>query len=120
MTENELQLQGLNNQIDQAKRDLDLAKALANLEGNADFKKIVSEGYLREEAVRLVMLKGDPQVSLPHQQAAILRDIDAIGSLSEYFRIIRKLGEKAERSIKDAESEIEEIEEEDRAEQEAK
>lgn len=112
MTDNENQIADLQRQIEGAQYGLSLGKALLNLKNNPDFKLLISEGYLKAEAVRLVHLRCDPNMDQPHQQAAILRDIDAIGSLSEYFRIIARSAEQAERSIKGAEEEIQAIEEE--------
>lgn len=116
MTENELQIAALQRQIAGNKQGLALAKALINLKNNADFRTLITEGYLQNEAVRLVHLKSDPSMAEPHLQAGILRDIDGIGSLAEYFRVVAKSGEQAERSIADAEAQILEIEEEDAAE----
>lgn len=112
MTENEQQIAALQRQIEGAKQGLALGKALVNLKSNADFKTLITEGYLQNEAVRLVHLKSDPAMQEPHLQAGIMRDIDSIGSLAEYFRLVAKAGEQAERSIQGAEEQITEIEEE--------
>lgn len=75
--------------------DLD---ALGRLEANADFKRLFIEGYFKDEAVRLVMAKADPSLQEPEAQAAILRDIDGIGSLRGYLgglRLKARMAEKA-------------------------
>lgn len=113
MTDNELQIANIQRQIQDAQDALALGKALHNLASNPDFKKVISEGYLKHEAVRLVHLRADPELQSPAQQAAILRDIDSIGVLAEYLRVVRKQGEIAERSIADGEAAIAEIEEEE-------
>lgn len=99
-------------QIKDAQGSLELGKALASLRQNPDFKKLMIEGYLKNEAVRLVHLKADPNMSSVENQAAIVRDIDAIGAISQYFLTVEMMGRRAEASIADAEQAIVEINEE--------
>lgn len=80
------------------------AKALARLALNPDFKKIIIDGYLRDEAVRLVHLKADPAMQTPDKQASVIRQVDSIGNLSAYFTTIRTEGMMADKSISDAET----------------
>lgn len=94
------QLAQLNREESAAKVQASLAESLERLRSNRDFRKLIVDGYLTTEAVRLVHLKSDPAQQEPAQQAAIVRDIDAIGALQQYFRTVDKLGEMAGASIK--------------------
>lgn len=82
----------------------ELHKALTRLQLNPDFKTIIVAGYFRDEAVRLVHLKADPAMQTPAGQASIIRQMDSIGNLSDYFNTVRKEGEMANKTITDAET----------------
>lgn len=89
-------------QIDQLHRNIEasrgfvaLNQALTRLQANPDFKLIISQGYLRDEAVRLVHARSNVALQSPADQAALLRDIDAIGSLEAFFRGIEHKARQA-------------------------
>jgi len=93
-------------QIQEIERNLETAKALVETNSafqrllkNSDFKHVITEGYLQKEAIRLVKLKAEASMASPEKQALILRDIDSIGSLHQYFTTIVQLAGMAERSI---------------------
>lgn len=88
---------------------VELAKSLDRLESNRDFRKIVTDGYFAQEAIRLVHLKADPAMQTPDKQASVLRQIDAIGILSDYLRTIRLQGETARKGVEDAETDRAEL-----------
>lgn len=93
------QIQAVEKNIKEAKAVVELASALERLRTNRDFRKVVTEGYFKEEAVRLVQLKADPNMQHPDVQRAILRDIDAIGSLNQYFEAIFTTSRMAAKAI---------------------
>lgn len=95
--------------IEEAKEVVELGKALDRLTNNQDFKLIIREGYLRDEAVRLVHLKGDPNMQGESQQRNIDRDIMGIGSLLSYFRKIQYMSAQANSLIAEGEQTIEEL-----------
>ena len=105
----EAQLNQLEQDISANKRLIDLAKSLERLESNRDFKKIINEGFMKDEAVRLVHLKADPAMQAEHKQVAIIKEIDAIGSLASFLAVIRVQGRNAERALADDEATREEI-----------
>lgn len=113
MTSNEQHIAQLEQQIKDAQGSLELGKALASLRQNPDFKKVMIEGYLKNEAIRLVHLKADPSMTSVADQASIVRDIDAIGSMSQYFRVLEMMGKRADSSISEAEAAIAEIQNEE-------
>ncbi len=92
-----------------SKEILELHKALLRLEDNRDFRKLIKDGYLRDEAVRLVHLTADPMYQTPDRQAAIRADISAIGGLLQYFRTVKHNASIAERAIEADEAERDEI-----------
>lgn len=82
---------------------VELAKALERLESNRDFRKIIADGYFTAEAVRLVHLKADPAMQTPTAQASIIRQMDSIGNLADYFNTIRQNGAMSANTIADCE-----------------
>lgn len=95
--------------IRRAKEFVELDKALQRLMENRDFRKVVQEGYFRDEAVRLVHLRGDPAFQTPERQAAVLAQIDAISQLSGYFRTMRFNAQTALKAIEADEATRDEI-----------
>ena len=93
------QIKQIDRNIEAAKATLELSGALERLLTNRDFRKVIAEGYLTQEAVRLVKIKGEPAMQTSEKQAAILRDIDSIGSLHQYFNTIFMQGGIAEKQI---------------------
>lgn len=98
-------LQQLDRQIEAEKIRVTRGEALERLKKNKDFQLIVLDGYLREEAIRLVGLRGEPALSRPETQASILRDIDAIGSFGQYLRTVQAGADQAAKVIAQAEDE---------------
>lgn len=85
--------------IDAHKKSIALLNSLEVLFANKHFQAVVIDGYLKEEAVRLVSLKGDPNQQTPEKQAVIIRDIDGIGSFMNYLRTIKFKGSIAQNSL---------------------
>lgn len=79
------QIEAIEKSIARAKVDIEIGQALERLKRNQDFKKIVLDGYFRDEAIRLVHLKSDPNMTSPEAQRSIVSQMDAIGTLSSYF-----------------------------------
>lgn len=70
-------------------------EALERLLGNTDFKTVVMDGYLKDEAVRLVHLKCDPALQEAVQQQAIDRGITAVSEFRQYLGTQRFLAKQA-------------------------
>jgi len=83
--------------------------ALDRLKSNPDFRKVVGDGYLKEEAIRLVLLKGDQNMQRPERQDAIQADIDAIGRFAQYLHSVSQFAVMAASSLADDEVAREEI-----------
>ena len=93
------QLEALDRDIAANKRLIEMAQSLDRLESNPDFKKIIADNYLRDEAVRLVHLKGETTMQNDKSQRTITLDIDAIGSFAQFLSTIRKAGRNAQGSL---------------------
>lgn len=103
------EIQQLEHEIQNSKKAVELGNALERLFNNRDFKNIVLKGYMEQEAVRLVHLKASPEMDSPAKQAAIVRDIDAIGTLSGYFKEIQRQADLGKKNITFSEEAIESI-----------
>lgn len=89
--------------IEEAKAMIARAEALKTLLKNKDFKEVISEGYLKEEPVRLVLLKADPATLNDEAQANIDNGIIAIGHFNQYLRTVQAIGNMAARSLQEYE-----------------
>lgn len=95
--------------IREAQKIVDLGAAVERLANNRDFKKVVSETYFEREAIRLVHLKANPAMQTAEHQAAIEKEMSAIGAFHQYLRNLQVQAEMAKRAIADGESLREEI-----------
>lgn len=105
----ESQTQAIEADIQNAKRSIELGKALARLCLNRDFKEVILSGYLAEEAVRLVHLKAAPNMQDAVAQRHILSQLDSIGCLQQYLLGISQNVEMAEKAIEASETVLDEL-----------
>lgn len=105
----EEQLQRIELTIEEAKDNIERMNALERLFDNKDFKKLILDGYFKEEASRLVMLRADPNATHEDQQKQINLLIDAIGGLRQYFNTIKAFGRMSSNALKDHEKTREEV-----------
>jgi len=89
---------------------VDLGKSLDALRKNRHFKKVVEQGYLEEEAVRLVHLKGNVNVQDERQQASIHKQIDSIGCFASFLDLVAQKAEAAAEAIDECEEARAELE----------
>lgn len=95
--------------IQEAKKIVELGDALERLISNRDFDKVFTDGYLREEAIRLVHLKGDPNLQDAESQKMILGQMDAIGNFTSYIQKVRHAANTARKAIEADEETREEL-----------
>lgn len=93
------EIQELEENIQRAKAHVEFGSTVERLLSNRDFKKVISEGYFEQEAIRLVHLKADPNMQSTAQQESIVKQMDAIGSLKQYLRVKCRVAEQAVHSI---------------------
>lgn len=104
-----LQIAAVERDIETKKQQVALNNSLERLMKNKDFQKVVLDSYFGKEAIRLVSVKGDPEMQTPERQADILRDIDGIGSMQRYFRTVERNGEQADGAIDEDEATLEDL-----------
>lgn len=92
-------VQAIEENIRQAKLIAGKGEALERLRQNRDFKAVILDGYFKEEAIRLVHLKADPSMQSPDMQKSIVAQMDAIGSLNQYFTAVVQQGSIALKAI---------------------
>lgn len=109
MSQNEETLKKIEVTIEDAKKAVALFKSFEKLLDNSDFKAVITEGYFKDESVRLVLAKATPDMDTPEMQAGIIRSIDSIGLLRQYFVAVTQAGRMAERAILENEEVREEI-----------
>jgi len=107
MRDNELKQ--IDQNIKESKLIVKMAEALENLGNSRDFKLVIMEGYFKEEAIRLVMLRSDPSMQTPERQQSLMAQIDAIGTLNQYFQTVFFKGSIANKAIAADEETREEI-----------
>jgi hypothetical protein len=103
------QIQQIEQSIKDSSKNVEVADALARLYANRDFKKVILEGYLEKEAIRLVHAKADAALQSAESQKQLMNQIDAIGILKGYFHTIGFLGEQARKTISYAEEARQEL-----------
>lgn len=106
---NEAAIQEIDENIRRCKEFVELGNALDRLISNKDFIKVVKEGYLEKEAIRLVHLKSDPAMDRPEHQASVLRQIDAVGCFTGFLQKIAREASQARHNIEADEQTREEI-----------
>lgn len=92
-------VQAIEKEIQHSKELVELGKGLERLRSNRDFKKIIVEGYLEQECIRLVLLKADQNMQSTEKQASIVKQMDAIGALHQYFQTVLVKASIAEKSL---------------------
>lgn len=97
------ELESLEVEIDQAKTAIELRDELLKLEQHPSFKKIITEGYLEKEPVRLSRLKVDPSMQNDLQQRMLDNAIAGVGSLYMYLLKIKQIGSAMEQAVAEME-----------------
>ena len=102
------QIQEVELSIEHAKaviRKRDIALKLAD---NSDFKELVLQGYLVDEAARLAHLSADLTLTA-EQRSEVLQMVQAIGFFKAYMSKHVSFGNQAERDLRDAEQTLQEL-----------
>lgn len=100
--------------LEQADLQIAMSDAVARLEQNRDFQEIVLGHYFRDEAVRLVHMKGDPQMQREDRQANLLTAMDAIPAFRHFLERITDAGAQARVAKEDYHSTLDELRGEER------
>lgn len=99
----EQELEMIEDSINANKYNVSIGEALLRLLKNRDFKKVIMEHYMRDEAVRTVKLMAAPECQSPTQQEALQKILIAIGQLDQFMRVTLQIMDRAEAAIRDDE-----------------
>jgi len=95
------QIEAVELSITQAEMHISNMKSMEQLTKNPAFISIIIEGYFKEEASRLVLLKADPSMQGDEEQVQITKSIDSIGYLRLHFNTIMQFGKMATKALED-------------------
>jgi hypothetical protein len=102
-------LSNIEKSIEQSKLSIARKDVLVRLQKSPDFKELIEEGFLKEHAVRQVMLKAHPSLQNEAQQNLMDQQITAIGGLKQFLISVFTEGMTAEQSLVADEATREEI-----------
>lgn len=98
------EIRNIDIEIEQAKKIIAMRDALVRLEKNPDFRKVISDGFLREFALNTVAVRGRLEFRTnPALMESNTRKLDAVGELEEFFRNVRANGARMEICLQEAE-----------------
>lgn len=106
---NQDEINAIERNVKDAKELKALGTSLERLVNNRDFQKVIKQGYFADEAVRLVHAKGDPACQTTEKQASIIRQMDSISNLNQYFQTILHTAGLADKAIEEGEAVLEEM-----------
>lgn len=98
-------LGGLNEQLKNAREQVARRDMALKLSTNREFKKLILEDFIVQDAARLVAESADPAMD-PQQRADALSMAQAGGHLKRYLQLMCIMGNNAERDIEDIEAAI--------------
>ena len=100
-------IQQIEDSIAQSSKVIAKRDALLRLYENADFKEIILEEYLREQAIRMTYLYGSGALQA-EAKAEIERDLHAVGAFRQFLKAIVTNGNEAVSDKESAEWQLEE------------
>ena len=114
MSEVEQALDSVELSITEAKEKIERSKALERLEKNKDFKALILDHLLRENAINQVRLLASPALKAPGEQGAMAKAgiearISMIGELANFFRWTHMEAESARKALDEHEETRQEL-----------
>jgi hypothetical protein len=94
----EQDIQHIEISLEHAKKAIEKGEALARLYRNKDFQQIIVEGYFKDEASRLVLLKGDLNIDEEAERHCD-KMINGVGCLRGYFQMVNHFADQAEAAV---------------------
>ena len=91
---------------------ISMGEAWLRLQRNGDFKKVITNGYLKEKVLASVSLLGVPQIKDKGRRPDVMEDLVAASNLAYFFKIIEHEYEGAKNPVlsDDEENELAEAE----------
>lgn len=107
------QIQQVEVSLEQARKVVAFGEAIRRLENNPDFRKVILEGYFKDEAVRLTMLTAEMNLK-PEAREAVMHGIRAIAECRQFLQNRVAFSDMAAKEIEDfLEMQVEEDEGDD-------
>lgn len=103
------ELKAVEDQIAAHKAAIAIGQSLGRLMRNADFRKVILDGYLRDEAVKLVHGRMGALLQHPQMAEFQLKALDAISIFNQYLSQLKTNAEQALAQLPEAEQTREEI-----------
>ena len=72
-----------------AEHDIVMGEALERLEGNADFKTVIMNGYLEGKVLASVSLLAVPQIKAEGRRGDLMEDLVAASNLKYFLQMVR-------------------------------
>jgi hypothetical protein len=85
--------------IEDAKKAIARKDALNRLENNPDFKELITNGFLKDHAIRQVMMKAHPGYQSDEVQKNFDQQIIAVGQLKQYLVAVFAMGNSAAQAL---------------------
>jgi hypothetical protein len=101
-------IQALEEQKLLAKAVLVQRDRLVRLTNNADFRALITEGFLKEECARYTHLSTDPSLS-KDDRADALASAQSAGHFKRWVNAVIAMGNRAEQDIKDMDEALAEL-----------
>jgi len=88
---------------EQAKYHIEMMESLERLYNNKDFKKVFMDGYFKEEASRLVLLRADHNIQQEEKTVQSIDDkIIGIGELRQFMLTVFARGRQMREAVAEA------------------
>lgn len=95
--------------IEEAKKGIEFSDAAKRMSEDKDFKRVIIDGYMRDEAARLAGMLAEESMTDEVNQRELQSSLKAIGHLRQYLINANRIGDMLKQSIVDAETVREEI-----------
>lgn len=95
--------------IEQARKVMEMGDAIARLENNDDFKKVIFDGYFVDEAARLTSLLAEPSLQAAEKQSRILHGLRGISELKQHLLTTKMMVEQFKHELDLNLEELEEL-----------
>lgn len=103
------QIKALEQNIKEAAELQNVAAALVRLQANKDFKTVIEQGYFTKEPIRLVFLLGDPTMQTAEKQADIIKQMEGVSALHQYFSTQMQVAAIAKNAVREDEQTLIEL-----------
>lgn len=95
--------------IEEAREFVKFNEALERLGKNKDFQTVILKGYFKEEPARLVEALAAPNLQDQKFQDAILKSMEGIGQLQQFFNKVQHQADMAQSAIEEGQRELDDM-----------